>query len=484
MPTREQQQRVNTAVTLFCLAFGGVMGLSFVKILMSNGLLVPKARLIADFRDAGSIGRDTEIQLAGKSIGKVIDVEFITNRYPCNPETEDFGHPYQGRSDDCEPWMFCARDGADPEQGVCAELEEFSGRPSDYQGCDGPDSCAADQVCVTRAFRQRYRDVRWWGQAGWCVTFDPNSQRIRVDMEVDQSSLQYIRTDSRASIVLNGILADPRVNITVGASDEMFEEGARLQTTSSLMEDVLALKDQIDKIADDVDRGLLGVSALTDSLSDAATKANIAALRENVSEIQRQVRDAEGLVGAVLNDPDTRSEISQTLRETRASVTSVRAKIDELEGSAKRTMSHVDDATGRVERLLAGLDDPKNTSLLATLVNEDHGLRADAARVADGTQEAIGAGREAFADITAALDEIGQAIEGREGSLGRLIADPKPLYHIKDPATLRRVNVVKGLVRWVIEQDELQSGSARSESADSESEAAEPEAAEATGAQP
>jgi ABC-type transporter Mla subunit MlaD len=473
MPTREQQRRVNTAVTLFSLAFGGVMATSFIMIMMSNGLLVAKARLIADFRDAGSIGRDTEIQLAGKSIGKVIDVEFITNRYPCNPDTEDFGHPYQGRTDDCEPWMFCAPDGAGPQQGVCAELEEYSGRPSDYQGCEGQVSCEADQVCVTRAFRQRYRDVRWWGQAGWCVHFDPNSQRIRVDMEVDASSLQYIRSDSRASIVLNGILADPRVNITVGANDEMFTDGARLQTTASLMEDVLALKDQIDKITDDVDRGLLGVSALTDSLSGEATKADIKALRENVTEIQRQVRDAEGLVGAVLNDPDTRSEISQTLRETRASVTSVRAKLDELEGDSKRTMSHVEDAAGRVERLLAGLDDPNNTSLVAGLMHEDRGIRADGARLADNTQEAIGAGREALADINAALDEISQAIEGREGSLGRLIADPKPLYHIKDPATLRRVSVVKSLVRWVIVLDDERS-----------SDAAEPDASEAVGAEP
>ncbi len=470
MPTREQQRRVNTAVTLFSLAFGGVMVASYVLIAVHEGMLVPKAHLMADFRDAGSIGRNTQIQLAGKTIGKVVDVQFITNRYPCNPETEDFGHPYQGRTDDCEPWMFCAPNGRDPTQGVCAELEEYSGRPSDYQGCDGPASCASDQVCVTRAFRMRYRDVRWWGQAGWCVNFDPDSQRIRVDMEVDESSLQYIRSDSRASIVLNGILADPRVNITVGASDEMFEDGGRLQTTSSLMEDALALKDQIDRIADDVDRGLIGVSALTDALDNDATKADIEALRENLSEIQRQVRDAEGLVGAVLNDPDTRTEISQTLRETRASVTSISAKVDELEGDARRAISHVEDASGRVERILAGLDDPKNTSLLAQLFGSqaEQGIRADGARLADATQEAIGAGREALADVNAALDEIGQAIEGREGSLGRLIADPKPLYHIKDPATLRRVNVVKGLVRWVIVLDDERGASSETESSNPE----------------
>jgi ABC-type transporter Mla subunit MlaD len=457
MPSREEQRRVNAAVALFSLAFGSLMVFSYVLIAISEGLLVPKAHLVADFRDAGSIGANTEVQLAGKLIGKVIDVEFITLRYPCNPQTEDFGHPYQGRTDDCEPWMFCAPLGPssthDPSEGVCAELEEYSGHPSDYQGCEGPAACESDHVCVTRAFRQRYRSVRWWGQAGWCVGFDSQSQRIRVDMEVDRSALQYIHTDSRASIVLNGILADPRVNITVGTSGVIVEDGARLQTTASLMEDVLALKDQIDKIADDVDRGLLGVSALTDSLNDEKTKADIAAIRENVSEIQRQVAAAEGLVGAVLNDPDTRAEMSKTLRETKQAIDGVQTQYEELERKSKRTFNRVEKAAGQIQGILDGLEDPNNTSLLAVLVNEEHGLQADGARLGDGTQEAIGAGLEAIADIDAALEEIMQAIEKREGSLGRLVADPKPLYHLKDPATLRRVNVVKSLVRWVIEDE-------------------------------
>lgn len=450
MPSRQQQRRVNAAVALFSLAFGSVMAVSYVVIAMSEGLLVPKAHLTADFRDAGSIGRHTEVQLAGRLIGKVVDIQFITHQYPCNPQTEDFGHPYQGRSDDCEPSMFCAQVGASPTEGFCSELEEYSGHPSDYQGCDSQAACAADQVCVTRSFRQRYRDVRWWGQAGWCVNFSPESHRIRVDMEVDRSSLQYIRTDSRASIVLNGILADPRVNITVGTDETVLTDGARLQTTPSLMDDVLALKDQIDKIADDVDRGLLGVSALTDSLNDPETQANIESLRANISEIQRQVADAEGLIGAVLNDPDTRASISQTLRDTRDAATAAQAQFEQLERDATRSIRQVEAAAERVERIVDGLDDPENTSLVAMIVNDEHGLQADGARLADGTQEAIGGGREALADINAALAEISQAIDAREGSLGRLIADPKPLYHIKDPATLRRVNVVKSLVRWVI----------------------------------
>lgn len=460
MPSRQEQRRVNAMVALFSLSFGGLMALSYVIIAISDGLLVPKSHLIADFRDAGSIGEGTEIQLAGKKIGKVVDVAFITERYPCNPQTEDFGHAYQGRTDDCEPWMFCAPDGPEPGRGVCAELEVYSGHPSDYQGCGGQASCASDQVCVTQAFRQRYRGVRWWGQAGWCVRFDPESERIRVDMEIDTSSMQYIRIDSRASVVLNGILADPRVNISVGTSETMVDDGDRLQTVSSLMEDALALKDQIDRIAEDVDRGLIGVSALTDVLDDPATKADMEAIGEHIDEIKRQVREAEGLVGAVLNDPDTRSEISRTLRETRQAIALAQEQYAELEAKAKRTARDVEQAAGQIEAIVDGLDDPNNTSLLAVMVNEDSGMRTDGARLADSTSEAIGAGREAITDINAVLDEVLRAVANREGTLGRLIADPKPLYHLKDPATLRRVTAVKKLVRWVIKEDEAQGGAA------------------------
>jgi ABC-type transporter Mla subunit MlaD len=458
VPSRQEQRRVNAKVALFSLSFGGLMVLSYVVVAISEGLLVPKAHLIADFRNASAIGKDTEIQLAGKQIGKVIDVAFTSERYPCNPLTEDFGHRYQGRTDDCEPWMFCAQDGSDPSQGACAELEVYSGNPSDYQGCGGASGCDPGQVCVTQAFRQRYRNVRWWGQAGWCVEFDPEIQRIRVDMEINESALQYIRTDSRASIVLNGILASPRVNITVGTDETIVREGDRLQTTSSLMEDALALKDQIDRIAEDVDRGLIGVSALAEVLEDEATKADIEAIGEHIDEIKRQVRDADGLVGAVLNDPDTRSEISRTLRTTREAMVAVEDQYAELETQAKRTMRSVDKASDQIDALLEGFDDPNNTTLIALIVADDSPLQTDGSRLADSTSEAIGAGREAITDIDAALAEILRAVAEREGSLGRLIADPKPLYHLKDPATLRRVNTVKSLVRWVIAADEAMHG--------------------------
>ncbi|NVB41841.1 hypothetical protein G6O69_28675 [Pseudenhygromyxa sp. WMMC2535] len=448
MATREQQRRVNAMVALFLLSFGGLMVFSLIYIAISEGLLVPKSTIAADFRDVGSIGEGSEVQLAGTLIGKVVEVQFVTERYACNPETEDFGR--NARSDDCEPWMFCAQTGEDPSVGSCAELEEFSGYDSDYEGCQGPGTCeAAEHVCVTRSFRQRYRGVRWWGQAGWCVRYDVDSQRIRVSMEVDEDSLESMREDSRASIVLNGPLSSPRVNVSVGSQGAYIQDGDRLQTASSLIEDALALKEEIDRIAVEVERGLIGLTALTDALSDEKAKLDIDGIAENVAAIKSQLRGAQGLIGAVLNDPDTRSDLSKTLRDVRREVGDAQAEYATLERRVKRTLRDVERAADGVETLVDGVLDPQKTSLASVLTNEEHGLERAGNRLAENTEEAIGSGREAIADVDAALAEVMRSLEARQGTLGRLFYDPKPLYHLKSPAAMSRVNTVKRLVRWV-----------------------------------
>jgi ABC-type transporter Mla subunit MlaD len=475
MATREQQRRVNSLVVLFLLAFGGLMVASMLLIVITEGLLTAKTVVFADFRKASGISRASLVQLAGNKIGKVVDVEFVIMNYPCDPRTEDLGRA-GGRTNDCEPWMFCAStDPLDTSIGECAELETYSGNDKNYSGCDGgPGSCPSDQVCVTKAFHHRYRDVRWYGPAGWCVGFDRDSQRLRVKMEIDEDALQYIKTDSRASVVTNGILGNPLVNISVGLGTEAVEPGDRLQTESSLSEDLVALKDQFERLTDDIERGLIGVSALTDVLEDERVKADIQGIKDNVAALETQITSAQGLVGAVLNDPATRSEMSKTLRDTRAAAGAAEDQYDELERDAKRTMADVEKALDAVDKLGKQIEDPKNRSLVGVLMHDDE-LERDAGRLADGTKEVIGAGKEALADIDAVLGEMMSAIENREGSLGRMIRDPKVLYDIKDPATLRRVNVIKRLVRVVVDAEEQLGNPVRTEP-----EAVTPEPAEPT----
>lgn len=457
MATRRERQRINAAVAVFGLVFTGLMVFSMVLIMITEGVLTPKTYLIADFRKAGGIGRNSGVQLAGNKIGKVVGVEFIREAYPCDPRTEDFGHRAQGRTDLCEPWMFCVPvDDDDPSAGLCSELEDYSGSAIDFEGCDGsPDSCPPQHICVTKAFRSRYRDVSWYGPSGLCVRYETESQRIRVTMEVDEPSLEHISTESRASVVLNGIFADPVINVSVGLGGDPIQGGDRLQTEPSLMDELVALKDQIDRLSDEIEAGLTGVTALTDTLGSEQAKADMQALEDNVAAIKKQVADAEGLVGAVLNDPNMRTEIAQTLRETRSAIGNASSDYEQIERDAKRAIKDVEDAAKSVEKVMDGLEDPNNRSLVAMLMRED-GIRSEANRLADGTQEAIGAGKETFADIDAVLGEIMTAIENREGSLGKAIRDPKVLYDIKDPATLRRVNVVKRLVRLVIDEEEGQ----------------------------
>ncbi len=455
MATREQQRRVNSLVAVFLVAFGGLMVASMLLIVITEGLLTTKTILVADFRKANGISRASPVQLAGNKIGKVIDVEFVTEDYPCDPRSEDLGR-MGGRTNSCEPWMFCAAtDPLDLSIGECAELEGYSGNAKDYSGCDGgPGSCPGEQVCVTKAFHHRYREVRWSGPAGWCVDINRDSQRLRVKMEIDEDSLQYIKTDSRASVVTNGILGDPLINISVGYGSEPVAPGDRLQTESSLSEELVALKDEFERLTDDVERGLIGVSALTEILEDERTKSDFEDIKANIAAIDEQITTARGLVGAVLNDPDTRGEMSKTLRDTRDAVEGAKDQYSKLERDTKQTLARVEKAADTVENLGAKIQDPNTRSLVGVLLHDDQ-VERNAGRLGDGTKEAIGAGREALADIDAALGEVMMAIDNREGSLGRAIRDPKVLYDIKDPATLRRVNVVKRLIRVVLDTEEL-----------------------------
>ncbi len=456
MATRRQQRRINALVVLFGLSFGGLMVFSLGLIALTEGVLLPKVTLYADFRDVSSLGRHSDVQLDGKKIGRITDVEFITARYPCDPRTEDWGRA-EAR-DDCEPWMFCveAEVGGDPAKGYCAEFEEFSGRTSDYKDCPDQGSCQPGHMCMTEAFRRRYRDVRWWGETDWCVAYDVDSRRIRVAMEIDSDALQYIRSDSRVNAVLNAPLSNTRLNISASGSGHALEDGDRIQTQLSFMEEVLGLKDEIDRLAAEVERGLLGLSGLTDALTDDAAKGDLEAVSKHVAVIKRQLEGAQGLIGAVLNDPGTRADMSKTLREVKRAARSAQEDYAGLERRLRRTMGKTEVAVEDIEALLDALDDPANHSLAALLFNEDHGMMAQAASVGASSEEAMGAGRELMADMDAVLEEVMTAIEGREGTLGMLFYDPKPLYHLKDPATLRRVDAVKSFVRWVGAFDEAQ----------------------------
>lgn len=468
MSKRRDEQRVNFVVGMFVLAFGALLLASLFLIAISEGVLTEKTTIRAHFRTVSGLTKASKVQLAGKEIGVVEEVAFIAPTYECNPVSEDLGRFGATRTDDCEPSLFCAS-APGSGGGLCAELEDYIGDPKAYEGCSDDSSCDETEKCVTREFRQRYKRVRWLGTEGVCVPFASEHRRVEVVMRIDADKLQYIRSDSRASIASNGVLGDQLVNITVGSSELLIGPGERIQSQPSLMEDLSGFKDQIAGIIDKVDTSLAGISGLFTSLNNENTKRDLQGILANANEISRQVKDGDGLIGALFNDPEYKDEFGRTLKSVRHSAGQLDETLTTVSREAGPALRNVSKVAGNVNEVLEDLDDPNNKSVIARALHDPQ-LGEDAARAVSNAADAVGSAREAIDDLQVVVAEVRHSVTTGEGTVGKLLKDPKAYDDlVKLLGNIERVNVVKKLVRFVIEQDEAAS-SARPETAASSGE--------------
>lgn len=450
---RRDEQRTNFIVGIFVIAFGSLLIASLFLIAISEGVLTEKTTIRAHFRTVSGLTKASKVQLAGKEIGVVEEVTFISPEYPCNPVSEDLGRWGDTRSDDCEPSLFCA---STPSSGggLCAELAEFNGDARAYPGCADDSSCAEGEVCVTRQFRQRYKRVRWGGPEGVCVPFALEHRRVEVTMRIDADKLEYLRTDSRATVASNGVLGDQLINITVGRRGAPIEPGGYVQSSASLMEELNTFKDQIGGIIDKVDTSLAGISGLFSSLNNENTKQDLQGILANANEITRQIADGEGLVGALFNDPEYKQDFGRTLQSVRHSADQLDETLTTINHQAGPALRNVSRAAGNVSDILENLEDPNNKSVLGRALHDPQ-LGQDAADAVKNAAEAVDSAREAITDLQVVVAEVRHSVTTGEGTIGKLLKDPKAYDDlVKLLGNIERVNVVKKLVRFVIEQDE------------------------------
>jgi ABC-type transporter Mla subunit MlaD len=449
---RRDEQRTNFLVGLFVVAFGGLLIGSLFLIAISEGVLSEKVGLRAHFRTVSGLTKASKVQLAGKEIGVVEEVSFISPTYACNPVSEDLGRFHETRSDDCEPTLFCAVMPGD--EALCAELEEFNGDAPAYAGCVDDSSCAEGEVCLTRQFRQRYKRVRWTGPEGVCVPFTTEHRRVEVTMRIDADKLQYIRADSRATIASNGVLGDQLINISVGGSEVHIEPDGRIQSSPSLMEELNIFKDQIGGIIDKVDTSLSGISGLFTSLNNENTKRDLQGILANANEITRQIKDGDGLIGALFNEPEYKDEFGRTLASVRHSAGQLDETLSTVNREAAPALRNVSRAAGSVSDILEDLEDPANQSVIGRALHDPQ-LGQDAADAVKSAAGAVESAHEAILDLQVVVAEVRQSVTAGEGTIGKLLKDPKAYDDlVKLLGNIERVNVVKKLVRFVIEQDE------------------------------
>ena len=445
MVTAKQEARTKLTVGLFVAGLALLGGVSLFVIGQKEGTWDRKTTIQTDFQTITGLRKGSAVWLAGVEIGTVNTLEFVNVSYQCDPATEDTGRHGLGRTDNCDTSLFCA------PTGLCGELEPYATKQY-HQPCIAQTDCNEDEICVTKEFRRRYRRTKWSGRDGVCARFLTDHNRVRVTMEIVEESLSLIRTDSRATVTQSGVLGDQLINVTPGQkSRDPVPPGGRIQSTPSLVEDLLAFRDRLEGLTDKVDSSLQGISNLFSELNDESTIANVKGTLRNVDEITRQIADGDGLVGRLINDEQYAADFGQTLRHVRGTA----AGIDAFTSKANRSLGKidanlqpaVDDARaslGSIKNLLEDLEDPKNKSVLAKLIRDDGG--------------------EWQQDVTELLDNLNSVsakLDSGEGTLGKLVGDPKAHDDLlKILRNIERNNVWKTLVRWSIEADEANSNAA------------------------
>ncbi|MCX4244689.1 MlaD family protein [Paraliomyxa miuraensis] len=447
---RRSEAKTRLIVGIFVMVLSVLLFVSLFIIGQSEGTWETKTIIRTDFRTITGLRKGSPVQLAGVEIGTVSSIDFVNVEYECDPATEDLGRYGEGRTDNCDAFLFCG------PGGLCADLEPYASK-GQHAPCLEDSDCTAEEICVTSDFRRRARRVAWVGPDGVCARYFTTHRRVQVQMTIFEDKLELVRTDSRATVASNGVLGDQLVNITPGMREPLPEE-RRIQSSPSLYEDIQLFRDRFDGLTEKVDTSLSGISSLFSQLNDERTINSVKGTLENVEEITRQMAAGEGLVGALLNDEEYKEEFGITLRSMRNTAVGIDRFVDRANDSMAKLddsfQPMVDDARetmANLRRLLSDLKDPKNKSLAAKLLYDDDGTMAkDLEKILKDVDE-----------LAKSANNVVQKVDRGEGTIGKLVNDSKAHDDlVKILRNIERNDTFKRLVRHVIEQEEATGGEA------------------------
>jgi len=379
-----------------------------------DAALDTRTTIRTDFRTTAGLRLGSPVQLAGVEVGKVSSVDFVKVEYACDPRTEDVGRRGEGRTDNCDETLFCS------PIGLCADLEVMTSLP-DHTRCIASVDCREDEVCTTTEFGVRQQHVVWAGPAGVCVQYNTRHIRVRVEMEVPDPMMELIRRDSRALVASNSVLGDQLINITPGFGDPL-DLGLRVQARRSLYEDVENWRGRLHRVTENVEISMEAIAEVFHALRDPRWLGAVRGTAVNLHAITGMLVRGDGLVGGLISDPAFKRDVALMVRGIRnatGGISVIVANLNRLLNTISRNIDPVLAETRALSQsmraLLADLRKTDNNSLVAVLMDDRSAkLTADL--------EALIAEADA---ITTSLEGIVGSIDRAEGTVGKIIADPK-----------------------------------------------------------
>jgi phospholipid/cholesterol/gamma-HCH transport system substrate-binding protein len=252
---------------------------------------------------------------------------------------------------------------------------------------------------------------------------------IRVDLDVKQSALGLIRSDSTARISNQGLLGDKIVEVSAGSTEKPgVAEGGDIQTAGA--PDYDRMLQQAAAVLDDTKRVADRVAAAADQLADPKTIAEVRESLVHIHGLLHATEKGEGLAHALFYDKRTADELTR------------------LEGTLGQLATHVDRGVQHLDAVLAATDEDGRQ-----LLNNVSKAAKSVGATADQVQRS-----HVVANLDRAsgdLAVIASNVRSGQGTLGALVADPTVYEQLVQVlGGVGRSRVLRALVRYAISRDD------------------------------
>jgi phospholipid/cholesterol/gamma-HCH transport system substrate-binding protein len=294
------------------------------------------------------------------------------------------------------------------------------------------------------------------------LPFDPKAKDVDITLMVDRKYAGRIRTDSRARLKKLGLLADASyVDITPGSPrfDEL-EAGSQIpaarqtnvdQLISSgedLVDNLVQISYSLKNVLNRVDRGegLIGELTSSPETKQRLTETLLTTLNKTNSLLEH-IESGKGLIGKMVYDDAYAEQLSGSLSQT---VSNLQTLVVEVQGSLKN-------GNGLLPALL---NDPASKQKVMTLVDNLNTTSANLAAVTATFKEGQGIvprlmtdkayGDQALNEFNGLLHDLNTSvakINQGNGTASRLLNDPSVYESVND--ILIGINESK-LLRWLI----------------------------------
>ena len=248
------------------------------------------------------------------------------------------------------------------------------------------------------------------------ISKQPNPEKsVEVDLKLDESYKNIIRTDSMVTIGTIGLLGDKYVDVTRGTEGgQVVPDGGSLQGaetgdiakivtgTSDFVANLDSLSTEVRRLTDRVDRG---EGTLGKFMTDTAIYDNANSTMKEANAFVRDLRTGNGTIAKFVNDDETYNRINNL-------VSRVDALVDKVENGPGTAGKFINDPEvyDKADRVLARVQSV-----------------ADRLDRGEGTLGKLSKDDTVYNDLRDSVNKFSElvvSIQNGEGSAGKFIKDP------------------------------------------------------------